>query len=339
MDDAVEGAVMSARHWPDTLAGIANMLRSDPGVLGKRDIETSCSKLGLNQNSEGRPGDDCAILTDQSGFLLFAMEGFINAFVEADPWFAGWCGVMVNMSDILAMGGRPVAVTDAVWAADPAKAELILDGMRAASDAYGIPIVGGHTNLRAGQSQLAVSIIGRAKNIITSFDARPGDVLIAAIDHRGEYRAPFNNWQAALSAPGDRLRRDMELLPSLSENGLCRAGKDISQGGVAGTATMLAECSGVAIDLDLEGLEAPDGVPLARWLVTFPSFGFLLSVSVDKAADVIAHFRDQDIWAGAIGNVAEGSTVSVSSSTGHEVLWDHARNPYLGLPKKEMSDA
>ena len=52
-------------------------------------------------------GDDCAAIPDGDGFLLFAIEGFMNEFVARDPWFAGWCGVMVNVSDIAAMGGGP----------------------------------------------------------------------------------------------------------------------------------------------------------------------------------------------------------------------------------------
>ena len=58
---------------------------------------------------------------------------------------------MVNLSDIAAMGGRALAVVDAVWADGEASAAAILDGMKAASDAYAVPIVGGHTNLHNSQ--------------------------------------------------------------------------------------------------------------------------------------------------------------------------------------------
>lgn len=34
----------------------------------------------------------------------------LPAFVAADLWFAGYCAFMVNVSDSLAMGGRPYAV-------------------------------------------------------------------------------------------------------------------------------------------------------------------------------------------------------------------------------------
>jgi selenophosphate synthetase-related protein len=142
-------------------------------------------------------GDDCAAIPDGDGFLLFAIEGFMNEFVAGDPWFAGWCGVMVNVSDVAAMGGRPIAVVDAVWAASDADAAPVLAGMRAASEAFGVPVVGGHTNTRTDRGQLSVAILGRAQRLLTSFDARPADRLVAAIDLRGRYREPFSNWEAA----------------------------------------------------------------------------------------------------------------------------------------------
>ena len=89
-----------------------------------------------------RVGDDCAAIPDGDGYLLLAIEGFINAFVAADPWFAGWCGVMVNVSDIAAMGGRPIAVVDAIWSDGETAADPILQGLRAAATTFNVPLVG-----------------------------------------------------------------------------------------------------------------------------------------------------------------------------------------------------
>ena len=48
--------------------------------------------------------DDCAAIADGEGHLLLAIEGFVDDFVEKMPWFAGWCGVMVNASSRFADG-------------------------------------------------------------------------------------------------------------------------------------------------------------------------------------------------------------------------------------------
>src|ERR1700692_3866395 len=106
-------------------------------------------------------GDDCAAIPDgQGGYLLFAGEGMISSFAETSPWFAGYSAVMVNISDVCAMGGLPLAVTDVIWLQDESSGKEIWAGMKAASEAYGIPIVGGHTCYRSEKKHLAVSVLG-----------------------------------------------------------------------------------------------------------------------------------------------------------------------------------
>jgi hypothetical protein len=312
-------------------AFVADASRDNPGLKAKAEIGEVAERLGLAR-SGAAVGDDCAAIPDGDGHILFAIEGFINAFVAADPWFAGWCGVMVNVSDIAAMGGRPIAVVDAIWAQGAPEATDILDGMKAASEAYGVPIVGGHSNLHTRQAQLAVAVLGRAgRRLLTSFDARPGDALVAAIDLRGAYREPFDNWQAALAAPPERLRDDLALLPEIAESRLAHAAKDISQGGIPGTATMLAECSGVGFDIDLDAIEPPVGVELERWLRTFPSFGFLLAAPRDKAEALTARFHARDISAAVIGEARPGSEVALTSGGRRAVIRDWRRERLLGL--------
>jgi uncharacterized protein len=284
----------------------------------------------MSANSPIAVGDDCAAISDGDGYLLLAIEGFMNEFVERDPWFAGWCGVMVNVSDVAAMGGRPIAVVDAIWADGETGVGPVLAGLRAASEAYRIPIVGGHTNAHTDRGQLAVAILGRAKHLLTSFNARPGDRLLAAIDLRGRYREPFANWEAATDAPPTRLVGDLEVLPAIAEAGLCAAGKDISQGGLVGTAMMLAESSYVGARIDATRVPKPIGAPLDRWLQTFPSFGFLLSMRPANAETVIACFRERDIAAADVGEITADHRVTLIDGRDAETIWDFAREPLIG---------
>ncbi|MBS7539026.1 sll0787 family AIR synthase-like protein [Ancylobacter lacus] len=331
---------MSARVLaPFDLAGLAAGLRAGRALAGKADIGLATARLGLSAASAVAVGDDCAAIPDGEGFLLLAIEGFMNEFVAGDPWFAGWCGVMVNLSDIAAMGGRPLAVVDAVWADGEAGAAPVLAGLRAAAERFGVPIVGGHTNIRTDRGQLSVAILGRAKRLLTSFDARPGERLVAAIDLRGRYREPFSNWEAATEAPAERLRGDLELLPRLAEAGLCRAAKDISQGGVVGTAAMLAECSGVGVALDLAAVPAPPGADPLRWLTSFPSYGYLLSVRPDDVAAVLGLFAGRGIAAADIGAVTSARTVTVTDGTATETIWDFERQVLLGCGPGEREYA
>jgi len=311
------------------LAALAETLRSSRGLAAKADIGLVAAKLGLSGDSVVPVGDDCAAIKDGDGWLLFAIEGFMNEFVAGDPWFAGWCGVMVNISDIAAMGGRPLAVVDAVWADGEDNAAPVLAGLRAASERFGVPLVGGHTNIRTDRGQLSVAILGRANRLLTSFDARPGERLVAAIDLRGRYREPFSNWEVATDAPAERLRGDLEVLPRIAEAGLSRAAKDISQGGVIGTAAMLAECSGVGMTIDVRNVPSPGDVDPARWLLSFPSFGYLLSVAPADVAAVTALFEARGIACADIGAVTSDRRVTVTDGRTAETIWDFAESPLL----------
>jgi uncharacterized protein len=315
---------------------LAETLRAGRGLAAKRDIAGALSRLGLSGASPVAVGDDCAAIPDGDGFLLLAIEGFMNEFLAVDPWFAGWCGVMVNISDVAAMGGRPIAVVDALWADGEASAQPVLAGLRAAAERFGVPLVGGHTNIRTDRRQLSVAILGRAKRLLTSFAARPGERLVAALDLRGRYREPFANFEAATDAPAARLRGDLEILPDIAQAGLARAAKDISQGGIIGTAAMLAECSGVGLAIDIAAVPRPDGVALDRWLMTFPSFGYLLSVVPPDVPAVLARFAQRGIAAAEVGTVDASGLLTITDRVASETIWDFAREPLMGCRRQEV---
>lgn len=321
-------------------AVIAEQLQGTRGLAHKHDIAAVIAQLGLDASAQAPVpvGDDCAAIADGDGWLLLAIEGFMNEFVAAEPYFAGWCGVMVNVSDIYAMGGRPIAVVDALWGASATSGDTVLAGLAAAAKCYGVPVVGGHSNLRAGRDQLAVAILGRATRLLTSFDAQPGQVLIAAIDLRGSYRAHFSNWDAASTAPGVRLRGDLELLPAIAEDGLSAAGKDISQAGILGTLLMLLECSGVGATVNLDAIPRPTDVDLQRWwLHTFPSFGYWLSVAPHAVPAVLERFSARGITAAMVGVCEPHQQLHLRAGGRSALAWDGTRQTLMGCGRERAS--
>lgn len=312
-----------------SLAALVETLRNSRGFAHKRDIASAVAQITGGLPQPIALGDDCAAIPDGDGYLLFAIEGFVDDFVRDMPWFAGYCGVMVNVSDIAAMGGRPVAVVDALWSRGAQAADPVLQGLAVAAQRYRVPVVGGHTNQRAASDQLAVAIVGRAKKLLTSFDAQPGDTLLMAVDLRGEFMEPNPFWNASTSAPAARLRDDLEILPLLAEDGLCDAAKDISMAGAVGTVLMLLEGSRVGAVIDVDAIPRPDGVALERWLQAFPSFGFVLSVRPQHQAAVLARFAARGIAAARIGTVEAGSQLRLQRAGEKALLWDHATEAFI----------
>ncbi|WP_035546808.1 sll0787 family AIR synthase-like protein [Burkholderia sp. 9120] len=319
-----------------SVADLVAALRESRGFRHKTDIVDVVGALAGHLPRGTRDldqavalGDDCAAIADGNGYLLFAIEGLVSDFVSAMPWFAGYSSVMVNVSDIYAMGGRPLAVVDALWSQGSDAAEQVLAGMAAASVAYGVPIVGGHTNTRSDAAQLAVSIIGRANALLSSFNARPGDSLMMVVDLRGRFEEPYPFWNASVDAPSERLRADLDLLPRLAESGLCDAAKDISMAGTLGTALMLLECSQVGAWIDLERIPKPEGVALSRWVTAFPSFGYLLSVRAHQVEAVQALFDERALACAVIGSVDATRQVILHQHDDAATLWDFEREPFI----------
>src|SRR5882724_1885273 len=282
---------------PGSLEALTRELRGRAELDLKRDIQLASRAFGRSVHSHWFPsetpilnGDDAAALPDGDGFVLFAAEGMRSELLAADPWFCGFCSVMVNLNDIAAMGGRPWAITDVLFLGS-GENQRVLEGMVAASEAFGVPIVGGHTSRVGGASFLAVSVLGRARRLISGHAARAGQALLVAIDLRGAFRGLGGNFNAASTASPEQLRRQLALLPELAEAGLVGAGKDISMAGVCGSLLMLLETSQVGARLTLSQLPAPAGVDAFRWLNAFPSFGFVLSVEPHAASEVCARFE------------------------------------------------
>ena len=303
------------------LEQLAEKFKRSLGIVHKQDIQIASRILELN-NSSISVGDDCAAIPDDDGYLLLAAEGMWDVLVEADPWFAGWCAVMVNVSDIAAMGGVAIAIVDTIWTENEIKAKPLLEGMKAASQAFNVSIVGGHTNFRSAYNALGVSILGRAKKLISSFTAKPGDLLITAIDFKGEMHPKFPFWNAATKSQPDILQNKLTILPYLAENDLCNAGKDISMGGIIGTLLMLIEASKCGAVLNLDNIIYPDGIDLETWLLCFPSYGFLLAISPTNWEQVQNKFTEAGIICSAIGKITSNHQLTLKSGVESYMFWN-----------------
>jgi thiamine-monophosphate kinase len=124
------------------------------------------------------PGVPCLITTDM------LLEGSCFILAEAGPRRVGRKAMAVNLSDIAAMAGKPVAAVASVGLprqGGRALAEELYHGLREMADQFETALVGGDTNSWDGPLAISVTILGEAtgKGPVTRSGAKPGDWLLA----------------------------------------------------------------------------------------------------------------------------------------------------------------
>ena len=125
-------------------------------------------------------GDDCAEVTTKKNLLISCDTSVENVhfYKEINPKFIAYRSCAIALSDINAMGGRPLGYqvslstkeTNTSFYRDLAK------GFKLFSKKYGIGLIGG--DIIRGQFQLSITIIGEPhKKAIKRSGARNGDYL------------------------------------------------------------------------------------------------------------------------------------------------------------------
>jgi uncharacterized protein len=313
------------------LSALIEQLRSAPSWQRKRELALVASGLLPLPDDIG---DDCASLPDGDGFLLLAAEVMWPPMVEQAPELAGVTAVLANVNDVYAMGGRPVALLDTLLAPDLPRAEAVLRGIARAARRYGIPVSGGHLTASGDVTSLSAFIVGRASRLLSGRGAVPGDDLLLLTGPRGRFVAEFPFWECSADRSDEELRSDLDLLPQLAEAGLCDAARDVSMPGVLGSALQFLEGSGVGARIDVEALPFPPearGGNELRWLLSFPSFGFLLAVDADATHGVRELAAGRGRVCARIGRVTRERGVMLVRGGEAALLWDFDREPFAGF--------
>lgn len=329
------------------LSALLEVLRNTPAMLSKQAIQqpaqvvASADKPLTRAQLYALPGDDTAAIACGEHFQLLAIEGMLPGFVRAAPWFAGWSAVMANVSDITAMGGRATAVVNAYWHHDDTAAQEILTGIRAACDAYGLILAGGHTSRSENSpTALAVAITGIASKLLSTLHVKPGQIIAMAVDLEGYWHADSTYWKAFEGVPAERLRSKLEVLPRLAEAQLLHAAKDISNAGVLGSLLMLLETTGSGADIDLQRLPGPRDAgrdfDWARWLQVFPSYGFLMTLDEADWPNVQAAFAFEGLRCERIGVVTDSAELTVQHGLQRRTFWDLNERPFTGFSYRHL---
>ncbi|MEV5366113.1 MSMEG_0567/sll0787 family protein [Streptomyces cellulosae] len=261
----VAGALHMLMRWP--IGRIAAQAAAAKSALGPL---LAALRAPAALGGAGFVGDDGAPVPGTD--VIAACDAIVPSMVERDPGWAGWCSVLVNINDLAAMGASPIGLLDAVGAKDTAHAARVLDGLGRAAQAYGVPVLGGHTKLGV-PAALSVTALGRTDHPVPGGGGRPGHAVRLTADLGGGWRTGYQGrqWDSSTHRRTDELRAMTGAVAAARP----AAAKDVSMAGIAGTLGMLAEASGCRAVLDVAAVPRPRAVPMGDWLTCFPGFAML----------------------------------------------------------------
>ncbi len=207
--------------------------------------------------------DDAGVYRLDRHRALVQTVDFFTPIVD-DPFSYGQIAAANSLSDIFAMGGRPLTALNVVGfptdLVSPKTVSAILRGGLAKAAEVGCIIIGGHS-IRNPEPiyGLAVTGIVDVRRLTTNANARPGDLLVltkplgtgiatTAIKRRLASRALEKKIIAMMS-------RINTVGADLAELGLVRAATDVTGYGLIGHLVSLCRASGVSADVD------PSAVP------------------------------------------------------------------------------
>ena len=143
------------------------------------DIKTNADfpNLLVGNNS----ADDASVMTLPNGQLLIQTADFFTPIVD-DPYLFGQIAAANAISDIYAMGGKPLMANALLgWPTDvlaPQIANTVIKGAIAMCELAGIPLAGGHS-IKIKEPIFGLSVTGlcQAHQLKTNSGAQVGDLI------------------------------------------------------------------------------------------------------------------------------------------------------------------
>ena len=321
------------------LKPIVDSIRNFEGITRKNLIKDVTSLLKETYNISGKTllgfGDDASAIEIGNGqVILLAADGMWGKLMEADPWWAGYCSVLVNVNDIAAMGGIPLGMTNVISTQDKNICNQIMDGINEGVKKFGVPMVGGHVHPDAPYNSLDVSITGimNRDDVISSYQAKPGDKVLVAIDLDGKVHPKFKlNWDTTTMKSAELVQAQITAMNEVASKHLVSAGKDISNPGTLGTLGMLLETSNVGATVELDLIPRNTDVSWEDWLRLYPGAGFVLTAKEENVDFIVEILEKVNITTRVVGSIIPDKMLFLTSGDSKEVVFDFTTDKITGI--------
>lgn len=289
------------------------------------------------------PGDDCALLPQPSGVLAVSTDLLLEGrhfFPDVDPQRLGHKALAVNLSDLAAMGARPLGCVLglALPRADDAWLGAFARGWYELAEQWQCPLIGGDTTRAERELTISVTVLGdiSTAGALRRDAAQPGDdiwisgspgvadvALQLALRLRTQRTRedPLGRWVASLSYSQARdwwLRtRDALELPQprvglgLELASLAHAALDVSDGLLQDLGHIVqASACGAEILASALPVEALEGLPKdAAWQAVLgggDAYELCFTAAPEHAAAIEAAARRAGVPVYRIGRMVAG---------------------------------
>jgi len=239
-----------------------------PGLLSEILKGTSSMPIPQELLVGIETADDAAVYQLNDEQALVATTDFFMPIVD-DPFDFGRIAATNAISDVYAMGGRPIMALALVGMPinrlSTATIGRVLEGGAAVCRQAGIPIAGGHTidSVEAIYGLVALGLV-HPKRVKRNADARSGDLLVLGKPVGvGVMSAALKKGQLGEAGYAQMIANTTRLNtpgPDLAELPGVHAITDVTGFGLAGHALEMARGAGCALELDWARVPLLDGV-------------------------------------------------------------------------------
>jgi len=223
-------------------------------------------------------GDDCAVFHSSPGRVLLLTTDMLAEDIHflrntITPHQLGWKAIAVNLSDIAAMGGRPLVALISLAVPAQTEVEEIKELYRGMSDIcglYGVNIVGGDTVASPDNLIINVSLVGDAneQEVLYRSGARPGDKIYLT-GTVGDSSAGLSILRHEISAPeslrGHFIKAHNEPEP-LIETGKMIAGSRLASAMIDLSDGLLSDLGHICEESEVGALLDRTTIPLSQEL-------------------------------------------------------------------------
>jgi len=303
--------VIDARdvHATHSTADALEALLGSPDLCSKRWVWQQYDHV-IGGNTVQRPGGDAAVVRIEEGPKALALTTDVTPrYCEADPFEGGKQAVAECWRNLMAVGAKPLAITDNLNFGNPERPEIMgqfvgcLRGISQACKALDFPVVSGNVSLyneTNGRAILPTPSIGGV-GLIDDFTKsasiafkRSGQAILLIGETTGwlgqsMYLRELAGREDGAPPPVDLVeeRENGEFVRALVIDGTATASHDVSDGGLLVAVAEMAIASGIGAVLS----DAPGDIPAhAHW------FGedqarYVITVAADQVDAVLQQAR------------------------------------------------